>query len=401
MAKKKTDDNTIVLTDNDNSIAMAQAIDEIRKMYKGTDAISIGTLDEMYDSLMPSGYISTGDPVLDLVISNRPNGGLPLSKFINIYGDSSVGKSLIVAIFMSEFHKAGGYSLLFDTERASFPPYMEVLGVDKTRTIFVPKTRTLERIFEIIVKYVINNKKRNMNAPFAIIIDSMTATNIEAVMGDLESFGDSGYAGGAKKQKIIGESFQKILDFIKDEKVCFITVDQVRDNMDKKGIYDAKTRSTSGNAQRFYSDIRLEMSLKANIKNSDKEIIGKEVKVKVVKNRIAPSPRETTIFVYSLRGLDKYKSFIEALKKFKIIDSTSHGIKYNRPNGEELRVDGKLLKENEFKKQIRLDKELYDELYEQLYPHYIMKYERKGEDYFESLEEDLIFEEPDAESEED
>ena len=398
--KKKDEEDELVEAQTDDLSKIMEGIDAVKKLYKGTDAGDINLMSDMYEKLMPSGYITTGDWILDLIISNRPHGGLPLSKFINIFGDSSVGKSLIVAVIMAAFQKAGGYAMYFDTERAVFPPFMEVLGVDPKKTIFIGKMRTLEKIFETIVTVVINNKKRKVDVPFVIVIDSMTATNIESVIEDLTAFGDSGFQGGAKKQKVLGEAFQKIIDFIKDEKVCFITTDQIRDNMERANKFSAKTRSTSGNAQRFYSDVRLELTLKTNIKNANKEFIGTEINVKTVKNRIAPNKRETTIFLYGTKGLDKYKSFLEHLKKQNIISSTSAGIKYTLEDGEVFRIDGKMPSESQFKKLLRTDSEFFDILYNKLYPNYIVKYDRKGDDYFDDLDEDLIYENPEDEESE-
>ena len=401
MAKKQKNEKDLADVDVDKvSSVMAESISDIQALYKGSEAIKIDTLENMYADIMPKGYISTGDYGLDLIISNMYDGGLPLGKFIDISGDSSVGKSLIAGCFASEFQRRGGFVLWFDTEKASFPPFMEVLGVQPNKTIFVPQTRQLERIFEIIIKVVINNKKRDLTAPLLIIVDSMTATNLAEVINDIETFKSVGYQSGALKQKVMGEAFQKILDYIKDEYVCFLSVNQVRDNLERANKYSDKTRSTSGNAQRFYSDIRLDLKLKEQIKNKEGEIIGKVVKVKTIKNRIAPSPRETTLYVYGMRGLDKYKSFIEKLKEYEIVKSTSHGIKYTKVNGEELRnEDGKMYDESKFKVLIRKDVELFSELYKLLAEQIIKPYERKGEEYFDDVEEDVIFETADTEGE--
>lgn len=395
MARKKKTTSDLDVEEQDVSEIVYALTDNVKEQFKGDNDIGIGVMSDVYDDIMPKGYISTGDDVLDLIISNRKDGGLPLSKFINIYGDSSTGKSLIVAVIMHQVQKAGGFAVYFDTERAAFPPFMEVLGVDPKKTIYVPKAKAIERIFATIVNVIINNKKINRDKPVVIAVDSMTATNIESVVDDLDNFGESGYQGGAKRQKVIGENFQKVLDFIKEENVMFITVDQVRDNLNKKNMYDPDKRDTAGNAQRFYSDIRLELNLSSKIKDKKtKEVIGHKVRVKTVKNRIAPSPRSCYIYVYKTRGLDNYASWIENGKEIGIFKNTAGGLKYERPDGEVFRKeDGKMPSEVEFKQLLRTNKILRDEVYEYFIDQFVVAYERKGEDYFDDIDLDTVIEE--------
>jgi recombination protein RecA len=377
---------------------MDDTIRTIQSQYKGSDAMKIDTLEAMYSDLMPAGYITTGDDRLDLIISNRPKSGTPLSKFINLFGDSSSGKSLLASCIAAEFQKRGGYVLWFDTERAAFPPFMEVLGVQKKKTIFVPETRSIEKIFQIILKTVVNNNKRNSKAPLLIVIDSMTSTNIEEVVENLDEMNAGGYNSGAQKQKMLSGAFPKILDHIKDENVSFLTIDQLRDNMDRANPFSPRKRDTSGNSQRFYSDIRIEMVTRKIIKNKKKEQIGQIVRVTTKKNRIAPSPREAEIYLYSTRGLDRFASWIDELKNQKKITQYKGKFTYTLPDAEEpVLYEGDKPTEAQFKKMLRLNKEFKEKVYNDWYGKYIFSYERRGDDYLDDIQDEVILEDPEDE----
>lgn len=388
MAKKKERD---IETEPTESFLMAIR-DDIRTQFKGDSRVMVDTLENLNDYLTPKRYVSTGDDILDIIISNRAHGGLPFSKFINIYGDSSAGKSLICAKIVANVQKMGGTGIYFDTEHASYPEYLKVLGVDFDKVLYVLHVRSVEKIFQTIINIILKRIKLNDKSPLAIVVDSMTATNIDAMMDNLDNFDDSGFQGGAKKQKILGESIQKIIDYVKDENVIFITTDQTRDNMERANAYSPKKRSTSGNAQIFYADIRIELKKTKAIKDKNtKEEIGSEVQVHVVKNRTAPPFRKSIMYVYHTRGIDRFASWVENGKKHGILNTRGAYVSIADANGEDLKIDGKLPTAKDIKRLIRTNEEFRNLVYDRFAQKLHIQYELVEDEEFEDLEDNIEF----------
>lgn len=358
---------------------------------KGSDLTKVGTMAELHEFLMPKGYVSTGDDIADLIISNRPNGGLPLGKYINVFGDTQSGKSLLCWKFVASIQRAGGYALYFDTENAAYPPFVSVLGVDTERVIGVFQMRSIEKIFLFIIQTLLSRKKNNDKRPLIIVIDSMKAANLDSKLEDLEDFSAKGYD-ATQRQKVIGDALEKTLDYIKDENVLFVTVDQVRDNLNAANKYSPKHVDTAGNAQKFYSDLRIQLTTRAQIKLDD-EIIGAEVELKTVKNRIAPSNRKTTLFVYYTRGLDRWASWIESGKKLGIFQTAGAYIKIKGDDGEDIRIDGKLPTQKDIRRFLEKDAEFRNKVYKLFCEKLIVLYEQTDSDGFADLSEMVTTEE--------
>lgn len=390
MGRKKKNESTN--NGDDNQVY----IDAIKELAKGSYNAEIGTLDELENDLMPTGYIPSGDDYLDFIVSNRRNGGFPLGKYINIYSQEGVGKSLLIAKLIANCQKMGGKAVYFDTERATYPPFMEVLGVDPKNLIYVSKVNTVEKILETIVSIITTYLKNKSDYPMVIAIDSMTMVTTEKG-AKLEDFGqeDQGYGEGAWKQKLLNTGLKKIHSLIKQDKIMFVTTDQVRDNFDRAGKFDKKTSDTSGWAQKFYSDVRIELTRQMKIKVND-EHVGNKVKAYVAKNRIAPAYRDSSVFLYNTRGMDNYASWIENGKKNNVMKASGKTIdvKYN-DDTPLLTEDGKKPDKKYVKKMLATDKEFREYTYERMAKAMIREYEAYSEaqfvdieDYYEEEEDD-------------
>lgn len=340
----------------------------------GSEGMVAQTMEERWENGKDTNYLSTGDDILDLSISNVPNGGVLFGRYLNIYSDSGLGKSLLVFKMIANVQKLGGTAVLFDTEGGSFKKFAEVLGVDVSKVVYFEEYNTVEKIFEIITAIILSNKEAGIDSPLLIAVDSMTAVTTKKG-ADLSEFESQGYGVGAEKQKQLGDMFKKLITKIKQDNVIFITTDQIRDKINASP-WERAWRDTAGWAQKFYSDIRLELTPRGVIKNKDKEVIGYKVNIKTVKNRIAPSPRNTTHFIYGTRGLDNLKSWIENGKDLNILQK-SRKLKYIMPNGEEFRreSDGNLPTEMEFKRELKQNKELREMLYKDFCDRMIIEYE--------------------------
>jgi recombination protein RecA len=382
--KKKTEEieETFEPTGIDASVLAIKST--LNTIFKGSDMVRIDSLTNLTDYLTPKHFVSTGDDILDIIISNRKNGGLPMGKFINIYGDSASGKSLFCWKIVANIQKMGGVAWYFDTEHATFPEFVKVLGVDPQKVAPVFGVTTIEKIFRTIMEGLLERKRKNLTNPLVIIIDSMKAVALDSTYEDLDNFSDTGYQSGAKKQRVLGESLQKIMEYIKDENVMFVTVDQVRDNMNKVNKYSANFVDTAGNAQKFYSDIRLELKTTEKIKQ-DNVIIGAKVTVTVVKSRISPSYRKSDFFVYYTKGMDRWASWIHMAtqKEIGIIDIKGGGY-YSilDENGEPFKFNDKLPRKAELRQMLIKDESFRNYVYDKFCEKLIQEYEYTTEEEF-------------------
>ena len=344
------------------------------------------TVDERGERTDPTKFLSTGDDVLDLIISNRKNGGIPFGRYLNIYSDSGLGKSLIVQKLIANVQKMGGTGVYFDTEGGIYTDFMRVLGVNTDELVYFDEINTVEDIFEVIIEIVVTNLENDIDNPMVIAVDSMTAVTTRQG-ADLSTMEEAGYGEGARKQKLINGLFRKTLTKIKQDNIVFVTTDQIRDKINNAG-WGRNWKDTAGWAQKFYSDIRLEMTPRGSIKNKNGDEIGNKVNVKVVKSRISPKDKDADMFIYGTRGLDKYKSLIEKCKELDIINKTTK-VKYPIGDGKFWRDDeGLLPTEMEFKRLLKNDASLYDEVYSKLADKMIIKYE--SEDVLIDDEENTI-----------
>lgn len=375
MAKKKEDN------------LLGEIRDSVNKAYKKQGGNVANIMDDISDDLSPSDWISTGDDILDLSISNIPNGGLPLGRYVNIYGDSGLGKSLLVAKIFANAQKKGGYGVYYDTENASFPPYMRVLGVDPKRLLYFSTLNTVEDIFESMIQIILSFKQKGHTAPLVIAVDSMTAVTTKKG-ADLDVHDKQGYGTGAEKQMLLGDELKKTTSLLKGTNILFITTDQVRDNFNA-GPWASKTRSTTGHAQKFWSDIRLKMSNLQALKNSMNEKVGSKIQIETVKNRLAPPFRKTKHYIYNTHGIDNFASWIENGNEYGIIKKKAGGyIEIKDVDGNAITTeDGKTPRANDLKKLIRTDEKIRKMMYEEFCNRMIIKYNPQDDAVFEDLEE--------------
>ena len=148
MAKKREE---IVETVSDRlDVLSGELLDAINKRFK--DSIPDKAAHYLDDPNVSSGvvdWISTGSTMLDLAISNRPNGGLPVGRIIEVFGDTASGKSLLAAHALASTQKKGGLAIYFDTEAAVSREYLQAIGVDTSKLLYI-NLETIEDIFESI-----------------------------------------------------------------------------------------------------------------------------------------------------------------------------------------------------------------------------------------------------------
>ena len=200
MAKKTTEKDDL----------LERLADELNKSYKEGGKVAF-FLDEQEDPSTISDWVSTGSSMLDLAISNRPHGGLPVGRIVELTGLEGTGKSLVCAHIVADTQRKGGKALFIDTENSESREFWKSLGVDLAKSkLMYSQAETVEDIFDRIEKAITFIRKDYPDLLLTIIVDSVAAASTKA---ELESdHGKDGYATG--KSIIISKAMRKITNMI-------------------------------------------------------------------------------------------------------------------------------------------------------------------------------------------
>jgi recombination protein RecA len=315
-------------------------------------------------------WISTGNDIVDLAISNRPYGGLPVGRIIEIMGETAAGKSLLTASILAQCQRKGGLAIYIDTENAVANEFFEMLGMDLSKMIYAP-IETIEDAFAVIETIIEKVRTSDKDRLVCIAIDSiMGATTKVEQAADYEK---DGFA--TTKAIVLSKAMRKITNMIGRQKICLILTNQLRDKVGVMG-FGEKTQTSGGKAVGFHASVRLQLYNLGMIKKSDGTVVGARTKLKLKKNRLGPPSREVEYDIYFDSGIDSAPSWIDELVKHKLVKKRGAYYDYvDQETGEEViftsaNILTKLKENPALKKQV----------YERLCSEYIMKYDPSNPD---------------------
>ena len=259
-------------------------------------------------------FISTGSSMLDLAISNRPDGGIAVGRITEINGLESSGKSLLGAHILAETQKKDGIAVYIDTETSVSQDFLEVLGVDMSKMLYL-HLETVEEIFEAIEEIVTKVRESDKDRLVTIMVDSLAAASTKVeIEADFEK---DGWA--TSKAIIISKAMRKITQLIGREKICLVFTNQLRQ---KLGVMFGDPWTTSGGkALPFHASTRIRLKNMGQIKDSKKNVLGMKCRAQIVKNRLGPPLRHADYDMYFDRGIDNYGAWLTVLKEHKLIKS--------------------------------------------------------------------------------
>jgi len=348
-----------------NDVLAKSLADSLNKKFKDTNKVAYFLDGSDTTPTDIKEFISTGSSTLDLAISNRPDGGIAVGRITEINGLESSGKSLLGAHILAETQKKDGIAVYIDTETSVSQQFMEVIGIDLNKMLYL-HLETVEEIFEAIEEIVTQVRESDKDRCVTILVDSLAAASTKVEME--ADYDKDGWA--TSKAIIISKAMRKITQMIGKHNIALVFTNQLRQ---KLGVMFGDPWTTSGGkALPFHASTRIRLKNLGQIKDTKKNTIGMKCRAQIVKNRLGPPLRHADYSMYFDRGIDNYGGWLTVMKEHKLVKSAGAWYTLVDQNGDEHKFLSK-----DWEELVTKNDELRQYVYELICDKVILKYKEK------------------------
>jgi len=285
---------------------LAEAISEIKEKF-GEGAIM--KLKEAQKANVE--VVSTGSLAVDLALGVN---GIPRGRITEIYGGESTGKTTLALSIIAESQKSGGVAAFIDAEHALDPDYAKKIGVN-VDDMLISQPDSAEQGLQIVESLVRSGE-----------VDVIVVDSVAALVPKSEVAGEMGELQIGLQARLMSQALRKLSGIVSKTKTVLIFLNQTRM---KIGIVFGNPETTPGGlALKFYSSVRIELRKMAQIKQGD-QIIGSRVKVKIVKNKVAPPFKTAELDIYYNEGISNASEAINLGTKLGVIKKSGSYFQYN------------------------------------------------------------------------
>ena len=280
-------------------------VDDIQEKFGEGMIMKLGDVKKVDVEAIPTGSIS-----LDIATGI---GGVPRGRIVEIYGPESSGKTTLTLHIVANCQKAGGTAAFVDAEHALDPEYAKKIGVD-IKNLLVSQPDTGEQALDIVESLVRSG-----------VVDVIVVDSVAALVPRAEIEGEMGDQHVGRQARLMSQALRKLTAIISRSNATVIFINQIR--MKIGVMFGNPETTTGGQALKFYSSVRVEVRRAAQIKKGE-DVVGNRVKVKIVKNKVAPPFKTAEFDIMYNEGISMAGDLLDAGVKFEVVKKSGNSLSY-------------------------------------------------------------------------
>lgn len=358
MARQKKREDSVKISDEDS----ANLLDDIKKdINKSLGEESAYLLEDSSPSDVDI-FIPTGSTLLDYMISNRRNGGIPVGRITEISGLQGVGKSLLAMHICANAQKLGGLPIYIDTENAFNSDFAARVGLDISKNFLYLNPASVEDVYKVIFSTLnkleeAQKKNKASSFPFLCVVwDSIAATPVSQQVENEDPHQNT----IALKPRILSTNNNLLLKMSSRRSVAFVFLNQLRMKIGAT-LYEDPYITPGGMSIPYSSSVRIKLASSTKIK-AEEEVVGVQTRATIIKTRLGPPHRSCMFPIYFTHGIDDNESILQFLEDNNLVGNRNAGSK-----GKLFYIEGLISSENainrvELKKRMKTDKQLMSKI---------------------------------------